>query len=68
MIVAIWIIAITEVIRVIEQSLQLMLIIKDTQSRDNAYAEFIKSLKNSDKEFARHMLEELEKTERGTGD
>lgn len=64
MITALWIIAIVETIRMIEQSIQLRLIAKDSRARDNAYAEFIKSLKMSDREFVRRMLEEFEQTER----
>ena len=48
----------------IEQSLQLRLIAKDTGNRDNVYAEFIKSLKVDDREFVRNMLEEFEQAER----
>ena len=61
---ALWIIAVVETIRMIEQSLQLRLIAKDTGARDNAYAEFVKSLKTDDREFVRNMLEEFEQTER----
>ena len=61
---AIWIIAVVETIRMIEQSLQLRLIAKDTGKRDSVYAEFIKSLKTDDREFVRSMLEEFEQTER----
>lgn len=64
MTIALWIIAVVETIRMIEQSLQLRLIAKDTGARDNAYAEFIKSLKADDREFVRNMLEEFEQTER----
>ena len=64
MTVAIWIIAVVETIRMVEQSLQLRLIAKDSGARDNAYAEFIKSLKMSDREFVHRMLEEFEQTER----
>lgn len=63
MAVALWIIAVVETIRMIEQSLQLRLIAKDTGARDNAYAEFIKSLKMSDIEFVHRMLEEFEQTD-----
>lgn len=45
----------------IEQSLQLRLIAKDTGARDNAYAEFVKSLKKDDKEFVRDLLKEFDK-------
>lgn len=61
---ALWIIAIVETIRMIEQTLQLRLIAKDTGARDNAYAEFVKSLKMTDREFVQRMLEEFEQTER----
>lgn len=63
MIVAIWIIAVCEIIRMLQNALQLLMVKKDTSSRDNAYAEFVKSLKATDKEFVRKMLEEFEKQE-----
>lgn len=58
---ALWTIALIEAVRLVEQTLQLRLIVKDTGARDNAYAEFIKSLKSSDREFVRSMLEEFER-------
>ena len=64
MTIALWIIAVVETIRMIEQSIQLRLIAKDTGARDNAYAEFIKSLKMTDREFVHRMLEEFEQAER----
>ena len=64
MTIALWIIAIVETIRMIEQSLQLRLIAKDTGARDNAYAELVKSLKMTDREFVQRMFEEFEQTER----
>ena len=42
---------------------QIMTIRHDTESRDNAYAEFVKSLKQTDKEFVKRMLEEFEREE-----
>ena len=60
---ALWIIAICEAIRAVQNLLQLWMLKKDTGARDNAYAEFIKSLKQTDKEFARQMLEEYERSE-----
>ena len=63
MTIALWIIAIVETIRMIEQTLQLRLIAKDTGARDNAYAEFVKSLKETDREFVKRMLTEFEQTE-----
>ena len=58
---ALWIIAIVETIRMIEQTMQLRLIARDTGARDNAYAEFVKSLKKDDKEFVRDLLEEFDR-------
>ncbi len=63
MIIAIWIIAICEVIRALQNMLQIWLIIRDTGQRDNAYKEFVKSLKSNDKEFVKRMLEEFEEQE-----
>lgn len=61
MTIAIWIIAICEIIREAQNFVQIMTIRHDTQGRDNAYAEFVKSLKQTDREFVRKMLEEFEK-------
>ena len=60
---ALWIIAICEVIRAAQNMVQIMTIKHDTKGRDNAYAEFVKSLKQSDREFVRRMLDEFEKQE-----
>lgn len=64
MIIAVWIIAICEVVRAIQNTIQLAAIRHDTSARDNAYAEFVKSLKSTDREFVRRMLEEFEKEDR----
>ena len=63
MIVAIWIIAICEVIRAAQNMLQIMMVKHDSAGRDNSYAEFVKSLKQTDTEFVRRMLEEYEKAD-----
>lgn len=60
MIVALWIIAICELIRIIQNTAQLMTIYHERDARDNAYAEFVKSLKSTDKEFVEKMLREFE--------
>mgnify|MGYP003292345948 CR=1 FL=1 len=60
MIVALWIIAVCEVIRAIQNMVQIAMMKHDAGARDNAYAEFVKSLKDTDKEFVRKMLEEFE--------
>ena len=60
---ALWVIALCEVIRAAQNMVQIMTIRHDTKGRDNAYAEFVKSLKQSDREFVRRMLDEFEKQE-----
>ena len=57
--IAIWIIAICEIIRAAQNAIQLKAIKRDTGARDNAYAEFVKSLKMNDREFVKRMLEEF---------
>lgn len=59
MIIAIWIIAICEIIRAVQNAVQLWAIRHDTGARDNAYSEFVKSLKMNDREFVKRMLEEF---------
>ena len=61
MIVAIWIIAVCEVVRAIQNMLQIGMMKHDSANRDNAYTEFIKSLKDTDREFVKKMLKEFEK-------
>ena len=58
---ALWIIAVVETIRMIEQSIQLRLIANDTKSRGNIYDELIKSFKESDREYVRNLLEAFER-------
>ena len=59
-IVFIGVIAVCEVIRAVQNAHQIRMLQHDTGARDNAYAEFVKSLKQTDKEFVRQMLEEFE--------
>ena len=63
MTVALWIIAICEVIRAIQNAIQLHMLSRDRGARENAYSEFVKSLKNSDREFVRELLDEVERQE-----
>ena len=63
MIIPIWIIAIIEVVRAVQNFIQIASIRKDAKARNNVYAEFIDSLKSSDREWVRRMLEEYEKGE-----
>lgn len=62
--IALWIIAICEIIRTAQNHIQLAHIRHNEKNQDNAYAEFIKSLKQSDKEFVKQMLMEYEKEHR----
>lgn len=57
MIIAIWIIAICGVIRIVQNFIQLRMLYHDTGTRDNAYAEFVKSLKTDDREMVKRILE-----------
>lgn len=61
--VAIWIIAVCEVVRAAQNFIQINTIRRDAKARDNAYAEFIKSLKTSDREFVKRLLQEFESQE-----
>ena len=56
---AIWVIAICEVIRAVQNALQLRAMRSEKGMRENAYSEFVKSLKSTDKEFVKKMLEEF---------
>lgn len=60
MIYAIWIIAVCEIIRAIQNMMQIAMVKHDTGARDNAYAEFVKSLNKTDREFVKDLLEEFE--------
>ena len=63
--IAIWIIAICEVIRAVQNLFQLMMVKHDTGARDNAYAEFVKSLNNTDAEMVKRLLKEFEELDGG---
>ena len=60
---AIWIIAICEVIRAVQNAIQLLAMRSEKGMRENAYHEFVGSLKMNDREFVKRMLEEFEKQE-----
>lgn len=64
MIVAIWIIAICEVVRAAQNMMQLMMAKHDVSQRDNAYSEFVKSLKETDRDFVKKMLKEFDSQEK----
>ena len=58
--IVIWIIAICEVIRAAQNLVQIAMLRHDTGKRDDAYAEFVKSLKMSDREYVRKLLKRFE--------
>ena len=57
------VIAICEVIRALQNAIQIWLVVHDTDKRDNAYAEFVKSLHGTDKEFVERVLTEFREQE-----
>ncbi|MBQ3394234.1 MAG: hypothetical protein IJG64_03675 [Oscillospiraceae bacterium] len=57
---AITVIAICSCIRIIQNGIQLFMLIRDSGARDNAYREFVKSLKKTDKQVVREFLREAE--------
>lgn len=61
--VAIWIIAVCEVVRAAQNFIQINTIRRDVKARDNAYAEFANSLKVSDRDFVKRLLREFESQE-----
>ena len=61
MLVAIWIIVVCEVIRAIQNAMQLAYINRDKGNRENVYAEVVKSLKHTDGEFVEEVLKEFER-------
>lgn len=61
--IALWIIAVCEVIRAVQNCIQIRAIQRDTSARDNAYEEFVRSLKMTDREFVKRTLEEFERQE-----
>ena len=60
---ALWLIAACEVVRLIQNERQLHYQRKGEGRAENAYAEFVKSLKRSDADFVKAVLEEFEKQE-----
>lgn len=65
MTIALWIIAICEVVRAVQNFVQIGMIRHDSGARDNAYAEFVKSLRMDDREMVKRVLEEFERSDDG---
>lgn len=59
------IIAICEVIRAAQNLVQIAMLRHDTGKRDDAYAEFVKSLKMSDREYVINLLERFKEAKDG---
>jgi hypothetical protein len=58
MIVAIWIIAICEVIRAIQNIVPIVVQVRNSKNQENAYSEFVKSLRKTDREFVDDLVKE----------
>lgn len=67
MTMALWIIAVCEVIRAIQNIVPIVVQVRNSKSQENAYSEFIKSLKKSDKEFIDDMIQEWKRQEEEDG-
>lgn len=61
MVLALWVIAACQIIRLLQNAWQLKMLRHDSTGRDNAYSEFVKSLHDTDAEFVKKMLKEFEK-------
>ena len=61
MIVAIWIIAVCEVIRALQNIVPIVVQVKNSKSQENAYSEFVKSLKKTDREFVDDLIKEWDR-------
>ena len=67
MTIALWVIAVCEVIRAVQNMIQLVHVKKSEKREINAYNEFFKRMRQSDREFVKNMLEEYEKMEAENG-
>lgn len=57
---ALWLIAICQAVRLVQNTIQLGMLIKEKDVRHNAYEEFVKSLREPEKEFVERLLREFE--------
>ena len=68
MAIAISVIAICSAIRIIQNGIQLFMLFRDSEARDDAYRAFIENLKKDDRQTVREFLKEAEehfKTQEG---
>ena len=63
MVLALWVIAACQIIRLLQNAWQLKMLRHDSSGRDNAYSEFVKSLHDTDAEFVKKMLKEFDRKE-----
>ena len=61
--IAIWIIVAVEVIRAVQNHIQLMALGNSRKNNDIATQAFVDSLKSTDREFVRKILEEIDRRE-----
>ena len=61
MLVALWIIAVCEIIRALQNLFPIVTHILEAEERKRCYSEFIKNLKEPDREWVKNLLEEFEK-------
>lgn len=66
--IAIWIIAACEVVRMAQNAIQIGLYKREVPDRENAYKEFVRSLKDTDKAFIEAIYEHMKKLEGDEGD
>lgn len=64
MTIAIWIIAICSVIRIIQNSIQLSMLIGEKELRKDLNNEFIESLKKDNRQWAEDILNEFNEREK----
>ena len=67
MTIALWIIAVCEVIRALQNIVPIVVQVRNSKNQENAYSEFIKNLKKSDKEFVADMIQEWQRQEEEDG-
>lgn len=63
MIIALWIIAICEIIRIIQNTVQLLAIRFEEDMRKKAFDEYVASLHKTDEEFFRDLYEKAKENE-----
>ena len=65
MTIALWIIAICEVIRALQNAVQLLMLRENKKPYENACSEFVKSLKMDDREMVKNLLKEFDEQNSG---